>query len=140
MSNHNVSQPIYTTSIGWFRYNYSANRLEFIRHETKEIVEIWNIPCDQWEALSSKRDYCENIFNNAVQQRRDIDLNHQREKENNLTVLKLSAPIAILCGFTDLYWYFTDMVIDHRVKTIVSIVGIIAFGIASYSFFRNKEL
>ena len=118
MSNHNVSQPIYTTSIGWFRYNYSANRLEFISHETKEIVEIWNIPCDKCEALSSKIDYCENIF----------------------TVLKLSAPIAILCGFTDLYWYFTDMVIDHRVKTIVSIVGIIAFGIASYSFFRNKEL
>lgn len=31
-----VSEPIYSNSEGWFRYNYEENRLEFLKRQHKD--------------------------------------------------------------------------------------------------------
>lgn len=56
-----IFEPVYSTDIGFFRYNFEKECLEFINHQTKMVAEVWNIPRDQWEGLPSQAEYCENI-------------------------------------------------------------------------------
>ena len=62
------SETILSHSGGFFRYNYGADRLEFINSQTKMIDGFWEIPKDQWDKMPSKHDYCQRIVNEATVQ------------------------------------------------------------------------
>lgn len=92
MKTSNVSEPIFSNSTGWFRYNYDENRLEFLNHNTKLVVHTWDIPADQWEALPSQQEYCENIIKKEEQKQ-------SATKSRALTTLIISSIIAVVCWF-----------------------------------------
>lgn len=93
MQTSNVSEPICSTNNGWFRYNYDENRLEFINQNTKLVVQVWQIPADQWEALPSQKEYCENI----VQKEENQTVANQKSKSQLLIISIIMAIIAIAC-------------------------------------------
>ena len=102
MATSNSSEPIFSNSTGWFRYNYDENRLEFLNHNTKLVECTWEIPVDQWEALPSQQEYCENIVKEA---------NEQMQKQTSMKNLVLflfivSAIVAVVL------WYLsiTDVI------------------------------
>ena len=112
MMTNNVSESIFSNSVGWFRYNYDENRLEFLNHNTKLVVQTWGIPIDQWEALPSQRAYCENIVNEANQQVQ----NQTATKNQVLVMFVISAIIAIVLWYLSL----TDVIkwYDHTATII----------------------
>lgn len=56
-----VTEPVYSTEIGFFRYNFEKECLEFINYQTKIVACVWNIPSDQWNSLPSQEQYCADI-------------------------------------------------------------------------------
>ncbi len=130
MSWNSVSSPIAANQYGWFRYNYGENRLEFVSNETKMVVQVWNIPLDQWENLPSKRGYCENIL-------RQYDKQVTAQKQTNaisVVVLVISVIVAGFCWFV-LY----DSLYNTSYNTINCIVGSIAIVSAITSLSRIKK-
>lgn len=91
----NVSSPVVANQNGWFRYNYGENRLEFVNSETKMVVQVWNIPLDQWENLPSKRGYCENILKQA---------DRVRKKDKNRAILYVIILIVIFLFFGNMFF------------------------------------
>lgn len=83
MQTTNVSEPVFSNGKGWFRYNYDQSRLEFLSNETKMIIQTWAIPIDQWESLTSKEDYCENIVNQVHKQRMVNQQKYQQQEQEN---------------------------------------------------------
>lgn len=119
----NVSEPILSISIGWFRYNYDESRLELLNHNTKLVVQTWSIPIDQWEALPSQQAYCENIVNEATQQ-----IQNQNATKNRVSVVFIvSAIIAAVL------WYlqFTDVIkwYNHT----ATVIGYLSMSVAVLS-------
>ena len=94
MENRGVSEPIYSNTKGWFRYNYDIGRLEFLNNQTKTVVRIWRIPVDQWEALPSQQQYCENIVNQANEQQR-----RRREKQEKYQPIFVIALLVVVVCF-----------------------------------------
>ncbi|MCR4563120.1 MAG: hypothetical protein K5755_00565 [Clostridiales bacterium] len=135
MQSNNVSSPIIANEIGWFRYNYDKNRLEFINDDTKMVVQFWDIPIDQWESLPSKRTYCENIINSANRQEK------QQRKINSIALVCL-----LLCVFVAAFcWTVYDRLYDYDLSfgthysNIDSTVEAIAAAGALASFFKIKK-
>lgn len=60
-----VSIPIYSHNVGFYRYNYEKEQLEFINHQTKVVTAFWEIPLDQWENIPSHEAYCKSITKEA---------------------------------------------------------------------------
>ncbi len=93
MQTSNVSEPILSTANGWFRYNFDENRLEFLNHNTKLIMQTWSIPIDQWEALPSQKAYCEQIVQKAENQTET-----NRKTRSRLSIIgAVAVIIAIIC-------------------------------------------
>lgn len=93
MQTSNVSEPILSTSNGWFRYNFDENRLEFLNHNTKLVMQTWDIPTDQWKALPSQKEYCEHI----IQETENQTATNKKQK-NKLGIIGVVAIIiAIIC-------------------------------------------
>lgn len=93
MQTSNVSEPILSTSNGWFRYNFDENRLEFLNHNTKLVMQTWDIPIDQWEALPSQKAYCEHIVWETENQTAT-----NKKQKNKLGIIGVVAVIiAIVC-------------------------------------------
>lgn len=127
----NVSEAVYSTSQGWFRYNYDQSRLEFLSHKTKVVLYTWAIPADQWESLQSKRQYCENIVIEANQQK----AKEQNAKRGNSLIFIISAIITVVLTIIFLYEYFNNITLNYDVL----IAGwIISFGIASSTYWKYK--
>ena len=136
---NNVSEPVFANSKGWFRYNYDQSCLEFLEHETKLVVCTWVIPVNQWNELPSQREYCENIIREANRQVQSEMVANQREKARVLLMCKISAVVAVICGCIDAYLFLSDTVADYRLEGFVSVIGVIAFAIASSSYWKFKE-
>lgn len=134
MKTSNVSEPIFSNSIGWFRYNYDENRLEFLNNDTKLVVQTWSIPTDQWEALPSQQEYCENIVKEADQQVQNLAV-----AKNKFTIIFIIS--AIIAG---VMWYLslTDVIKwDNHFATIITYLS---SGVALLTFFalinsQNKQ-
>lgn len=131
MPDNTVSDVIFSIPEGWFLYNYNQSRLEFLSNETKLVLQTWEIPIDQWQALPSQRRYCESIVNEAIQQQ----VNLQQSKQKYQLIFKISAFATVVLSAIDLYFYF-----NHDLNWGVLNCSIIAFGIASYSYHRSKEI
>lgn len=95
----NVSKPVFSNDTGWFRYNYDENRLEFLNHNTKLVVQTWNIPSDQWESLPSQQEYCENIVRAATQQAQNQAAANQRAKSRSYYISIVATIIAGVCWY-----------------------------------------
>lgn len=126
MTTNNVSESIFTNSAGWFRYNYDENRLEFLSHNTKLVVETWSIPVDQWEALPSQQTYCENIVKEANQQ-----IQNQAATKNKVLIIFIVSAIV-----SAVLWYLstTDVIKwNNHLATIISYlstsVAVVTLGI-----------
>lgn len=111
----NVSEPICSTTNGWFRYNYDENRLEFLNHNTKLVVQVWSIPADQWEALPSQKEYCENIVREAENQA----VTNQKSRSHLLTISVIMAIIAVVC-----------FLFIGKEKDVFSIRSLVVFSVA----------
>lgn len=122
MQRNNVSEAICSTSTGWFRYNYDENRLEFLNHDTKLVVQTWSIPADQWEALPSQQEYCENIVNQAQNQA----TTHQKRKEQRRILFVVSAIIAVVCFYLTL----SGTVKSTNADLLVYGIGLVAISVA----------
>lgn len=120
MATSNVSDPIFSNSTGWFRYNYDENRLEFLNHNTKLVTHTWSIPVDQWEALPSQQEYCENIIKEANQQ-----MQNQAAMKNRVLIIFIASAIVAA-----VLWYLslTDVIkwYDH----FASIITYLSTGVA----------
>lgn len=131
MSDINVSGAVYSTSNGWFRYNYSQSRLEFLNNATRLVIQIWEIPVDQWESLPSKRQYCENIVNEAMRQHSI----QSAEKQKYKLIFKVSAVIAVILGVIDAYLY-----LNNDINWNILNVSLISTAVAITSYYKSKEI
>ncbi len=131
MPDNTVSDVIYSNSKGFFRYNYNQSRLEFLNNETKLVVQTWEIPVDQWEALPSQRQYCENIVNEAIKQHAIQSAKKQKYK----LIFKISAVITVILGAIDLYLYLND-----DINWNILIASTISFAVASSTYYKSKEI
>ena len=66
-----VSIPIHIQPNGFYRYNYTKERLEFINNQTKVVDFFREIPIDQWESILSHEEYCINITNEAIENKKN---------------------------------------------------------------------
>ena len=98
MATSNVSEPVFSNSTGWFRYNYDESRLEFLNHNTKLVMHTWSIPADQWEMLPSQQEYCESIVKEAQNQAAA----KQRAKDRVLIIFVISAIISAALWYLSL--------------------------------------
>ena len=121
MATSKVSESIFSNSTGFFRYNYDENRLEFLNHHTKLVVQTWDIPPDQWEALPSQQEYCENIVKEANQQ-----MQHQAAaKDRVLIIFVISAIVSAVLWYLSLTdvikWYDHFATVITYLSTAVSV-------------------
>ena len=120
MAINNVSEPVFSNSVGWFRYNYDENRLEFLNHNTKLVVQTWSIPLDQWEALPSQQAYCENIIKEANQQ-----IQNQAATKNIVTIIfVISAIVAAVL------WYFSLTDVIKWYNHLATVITYLSTGVA----------
>lgn len=131
MQVNNISEPVYSNSKGWFRYNYNQSRLEFLNNKTRLVVQTWEIPVDQWEALPSQRQYCENIVIEANKQYAI----KQQKKQKYQFIFKISAVLTVILAAIDLYLYLND-----DINWTILIGCVISFIVASSSYCRSKEI
>lgn len=131
MPDNAVSDVIYSNSKGFFRYNYNQSRLEFLNSETKLIVQIWEIPPDQWDSLPSQRQYCENIVNEAIKQQAI----RFEERQKFKLIFKITAVITIILGAIELYLYLND-----DINWNILFASTISFAVASSSYYKSKEI
>lgn len=122
MATNNVSEPIFSNSTGWFRYNYDDNLLESLNHDAKLVIQTWNIPADQWEALPSQREYCENIVKEANQQMQE----QAATKDRVLILFIVSAIVAAVLWYLSLTdvikWYNHFATIITYLFTSVAVI------------------
>lgn len=120
MATNNVSESVFSNSVGWFRYNYDENRLEFLNHNTKLVVQTWSIPVDQWEALPSQQAYCENIIKEANQQ-----IQNQAATKNIVTIIfVISAIVAAVL------WYFSLTDVIKWYNHLATVITYLSTGVA----------
>lgn len=120
MATNNVSDSVFSNSVGWFRYNYDENRLEFLNHNTKLVVQTWSIPADQWEALPSQQAYCENIIKEANQQ-----IQNQAATKNIVTIIfVISAIVAAVL------WYFSLTDVIKWYNHLATVITCLSTGVA----------
>ena len=131
MPDNAVSDVIYSNSKGFFRYNYNQYRLEFLNSETKLIVQIWEIPPDQWDSLPSQRQYCENIVNEAIKQQAI----RSEERQKFKIIFKITAVITFILGAIELYLYLND-----DINWNILFASTISFAVASSSYYKSKEI
>lgn len=121
METSNVSEPIFSNSTGWFRYNYDENRLEFLNHNTKLVVRTWNIPVDQWKVLPSQQEYCENI---VMEENQQIQ-NKAATKNLVLIIFVVSAIVAAVMWYLSLTdvikWYDHFATVISYLSTAVAV-------------------
>ena len=111
MQTSNASEPILSTSNGWFRYNYDEKRLEFLNHNTKLVIQTWDIPIDQWEALPSQKAYCEHIVRKTENQTKT-----NRKTRSQMSIIGVVAVIiAIVCFLS----FRKEMNTDHWIWILV---------------------
>ena len=132
----NISSPIAANEIGWLRYNYSQNRLEFINNETRTIIQVWEIPIDQWENIPSKREYCESIINNIDQYSKQ----KRKTKSSAIGVLFVSVVVSIICwAFLYDYLYEYEMFFGTNYNVVNCVAGCVAIISAVTSLFKIKQ-
>lgn len=90
-----VSIPIHTQANGFYRYNYTKERLEFINNQTRTVDFFREIPIDQWESIPSHQEYCINITNEANENKK-IDKRASGAAKIVYILLFVAAPILLV--------------------------------------------
>lgn len=120
-----VSKPVYSNDVGFFRYNFEKECLEFINHQTRMVAQIWNVPRDQWDKLPSQEQYCEDIVDQETENATKFQKGKKKiERATVLCIIELFAFIFAAVPFSDYLGYKKGLVAIIYLIISVSVIGI----------------